>query len=124
MCWRGYQAVWELKNDQLFLSGLEPVLGGDERFSLDYLFAKQKNILADWFSGDIKVPQGELMQYVHGGYASVHERTLILHFDEGCLIGSDLIENEVGESIHEKAAEFADSLTKPFWKELLALFKW
>ena len=40
-------------------------------------------ILANWFTGELRVPQGEMTQYIHAGYASEFERYLVFQVVEG-----------------------------------------
>ena len=63
-CWRGYVGAWAIENGRFYLvdlHGLFMLVGDDPLF-------------ADWFSGVLRVPQGELIQYVHMGVGSVFER--------------------------------------------------
>jgi hypothetical protein len=40
-------------------------------------------VKANWFSGDLRLPEGKLLQYVHMGYGSVYERELTLSVESG-----------------------------------------
>ena len=50
-------------------------------------------VFADWFNGEIRIPQGELLQYIHMGYESIFEKDLILKFKKGVLIDERVIDN-------------------------------
>lgn len=52
-----------------------------------YLFPDQEKVFAEWFTGEIRIPYGEMLQYYHIGYASVYEKELYLEFENGYLIG-------------------------------------
>jgi cbb3-type cytochrome oxidase subunit 3 len=93
-CWRGYFGQWEIKDNKLYLIGLEAYLEGYREVDLNYLFPRQKQVIADWFSGKIRVPQGEMLDYVHMGYASLFERDLILEIKNGELVNEYVVENE------------------------------
>lgn len=93
-CWRGYFGQWEIKDNKLYLIGLEAYLEGYREVDLSYLFPRQKQVIADWFSGKIRVPQGEMLDYVHMGYASLYERDLILEIKNGELVNEYVVENE------------------------------
>jgi hypothetical protein len=96
-CWRGYKAIWELKGDKLYLvqvtschnsCGLE-VKNADlkKMFGTDTVFA-------NWFTGKIIVPQGERVQYIHMGYASIYEKELHISFKSGIKTSEKTISNE------------------------------
>lgn len=159
-CWRGYQAIWEVKNDSLFLNAildcclwqtyhrfdslriqkleesnipheiigrlyplqgktldeysvkreLEKLIGKKnkrkyeklilsitqlprQRADLTRLFKNKVSngmVFADWFSGDITIPKGKMIEYVHMGYMSRYEKELVLTLEKGEL--TDAIE--------------------------------
>lgn len=93
-CWRGYFGQWEIKDDKLYLIGLKAYIEGYREVDLSYLFPRQRQVIADWFSGKIRVPQGEMLDYVHMGYASLYERDLILEIKNGELVNEYVVENE------------------------------
>lgn len=83
-CWREYVGTWEIKNDQFYLvdiAGRYKINGKDP-------------ILADWFSGVICIPQGDLLQYVHMGFGSVYEQEIHIKIENGKVIDSTIIDNE------------------------------
>jgi len=87
-CWRGYKAIWRLKNDSLFLVAITSCHSfSDMRDAdLDLMFGenyKNNSVFASWFSGNIMAPKGELLQYVHMGYASVYEEEQYFTFENG-----------------------------------------
>lgn len=93
-CWRGYFGQWEIKDNNLFLIGLKAYIEDYKEVGLDYLFPGQDSVFANWFSGKIRIPQGEMLDYVHMGYASLYERDLFLVFEKGVLIKEYLVDNE------------------------------
>ena len=92
-CKRGYIGEWEIVEDKLFLIGLEGHPEENERFTMDFLFPNQQKVFAEWFSGEIKIPQGKLLHYEHLGYASIFERDLFMEFNKGVLVGSREVDN-------------------------------
>src|SRR5690606_9919887 len=96
-CWRGYYGIWSLENDRLFLVELAGNIDGPdntwEPVDLQYLFPGQEKVFANWFSDIIKIEKGDLLEYVHMGYASKYERDLFLVFEEGVKVDEYLIEN-------------------------------
>jgi preprotein translocase subunit SecE len=93
-CWRGYYGQWEIKDNKLYLIELKAYLEGYREVGLDYLFPRQNTVFANWFSGKIRIPQGEMLDYVHMGYASLYERDLILVFENGLLTNEYIVDNE------------------------------
>lgn len=67
----------------------------DERidFHLDNLFPERSQVFAEWFSGVIRVPNGEMLEYIHAGYCSIYENDLFLKFENGILINYDFSKN-------------------------------
>jgi hypothetical protein len=50
-------------------------------------------LLADWFSGILRVPKGEILQYVHMGFGSVFEEELHIKIAKGEVVASRIIDN-------------------------------
>lgn len=94
--WRGYVGEWEVVDKRLYLVKLEGYLEGSAEASLATVFpAFPDRVFAHWFSGTVRIPQGETLKYVHMGYESVYERDLFLSFEKGVLTGSRVVENGV-----------------------------
>ena len=77
-CYRGYRATWEIKNDSLFLIKIMKGCSswGDEEpesFNLENEFGSRE-VFAKWVNSTLYSPRGELVQYVHAGYASIYEK--------------------------------------------------
>lgn len=89
-CWRGYQGTWEIKDGCFYLVGIQG------RFTL----LEGEPLLADWFSGVLRIPRGELLHYVHMGFGSVHEEDLHLKIVEGKVVATRVIDNR-GKSFDE-----------------------
>ena len=99
-CWRGYVGEWEILEDRLYLVGIEGALNDGTDATLETVFPGfPERVFAHWYSGTVRVPQGKLLDYIHMGYASVYERDLLLTFESGVLIGSEIRNNGESESI-------------------------
>jgi hypothetical protein len=85
--WRGYVAIWKLQNDSLFLVGLQ--INSCSR-NPQYLNLKDEFdtnvVFADWMNSTIINPFGEIIQYVHMGYASIYEGEHHYWFENGIMI--------------------------------------
>lgn len=98
-CWRGYVGSWEIKLDadkkrRLYLKSITGSFESGEEVNLQALFPDYpQGVFAHWFSGTIRCPDGKLLNYVHGGYASTYERDLFFEFDKGVLTSESVVEN-------------------------------
>src|SRR5690554_3458312 len=75
--WRGYIATWSIENNNLILVDVTIEIRDEtserKRISiLKTLFPKDNNITANWFSGNLIIPTGEITTYVHMGYGSMY----------------------------------------------------
>ena len=90
---RGYIGTWKIKNKKLYLVTLVGFIENNEKVDLKYLFPNKTEVFADWFSGDIRIPEGDLLQNINIGYASVFARDRLLNFNKGLLISETVKEN-------------------------------
>ena len=102
-CWRGYIGTWEVKGGRLYLVNLQG----------SYEMVGDEPIPADWVSGWLRVPRGELLEYVHMGFESVYERELHLRVEGGVVVESKTVEAE---------GAFQRSLRPRSWWEKLKSF--
>jgi hypothetical protein len=82
-CWRRYQATWEIRDGRFFLRALRG------RFSL----RGEGPILADWFSGVLRIPKGRILSYVHMGFGSVYEQETHVRVQKGIVTSVRVIDN-------------------------------
>lgn len=97
---RGYIGTWKIKNKKLYLLSLVGFIENNEKVDLKYLFPNKTKVFADWFSGDIRIPEGDLLQKINIGYASVFARDRILNFNKGILISETLKDNTKSENLN------------------------
>lgn len=82
-CWRGYIGTWEIKDGKFFLNNL-----------VGYIkLAKDEPIHATWFTGVLRIPQGELVHYVHMGFGSIYEKELHIKIEAGIVTKQRVIDN-------------------------------
>ena len=104
--WRGYVATWEIVGDKLYLSKIDSWFcggrpgsrsnGGCRRVTLRELFGKRVfngRVLASWFSGELRVPDGKELEYVHMGYGSVYERDILFEVKAGKVLRREVVDN-------------------------------
>lgn len=73
--WRGYVATWAIDDGLLVLRKIEQKFPKGDRKTvtrnvLRQVFPGRKPVVADWYSGTLVLPQGEMVEYVHMGYGS------------------------------------------------------
>lgn len=93
-CRRRYLGTWEVSGGRLYLkavAGLYELSGGGPLF-------------AEWVSGWLVVPRGEVLKYVHMGFESVYERELHLRFEAGVLAETREVDNRQPRTTAEPAA--------------------
>jgi hypothetical protein len=115
-CWRGYIAVWEIDDNKLYLTkiknhcylsymssvdsyknagiGIDSI--GSEFADLKMLFPERYEngkVRADWMSGKLISPQGNLLYYIHSEFESVYERELAFNIENGLLVGTEWFDN-------------------------------
>lgn len=134
-CWRGYYGTWEIKDDKLYLIDLECYTANMEerkywKVGMDFIFPNRTEVFANWFSGEIRIPQGDMLNYVHSGYSSTYEMDLFLDFKDGFLIGQRTVDNYVEEAkriINEGKKPIGKSETQstsiPWLIKLRSIFK-
>ena len=53
-------------------------------------------MFAHWYCGTLRIPQGNRLRYVHGGYLSVYERDLMLEVEKGVIRRTWVRDNATG----------------------------
>ena len=99
---RGYVATWEVRDDFLYLVEIDswicepPSSDNCKRADLKELFGERYQdgrVKAMWFSGELRMPEGKVLQYVHVGYVSLYERDTILTVESGKIVDAKVIDN-------------------------------
>lgn len=91
--YRGYIASWEVIDNKLYLTHIKIPEFLSEMDSEANLFPGEEKTFAEWYTGRLRIPYGELLEYVHQGYGSVYEKELYLRFLNGNLLGEDEKDN-------------------------------
>jgi len=108
--WRGYIATFEIQDSQLFVKDIvimdEDTLSDPHKTTwksvFNQVFPNQKHIKVDWMKGLLVIPNGELVNYVHMGYASIYENYILLEIDKGNLIHEKNIKSEEYEKLKDR----------------------
>ena len=100
-CWRGYQGTWAIESGRLYLVKLQ---GGSvtnegwvERSLADLFPQYPDGVFAHWYTGELRCSKGQLLNYVHGGYASQYEQDLFIEVVRGVVVSERLVVNGVAE---------------------------
>ena len=88
--WRGYIAEWEIRNNSLYLSDVtievmdkSDALERSRKSILVDIFTKKEEVVAEWYSGALIIPDGSQVDYVHMGYGSTYEKYQIFRIHKG-----------------------------------------
>ncbi len=90
---RGYIANWEIIESKLYLVNLTAYISSKHTIGMEVLFPGEDKVFASWFTGELRIPDGGLLEYVHQGFGSIYERDLFLKFKEGVLTKSRVVDN-------------------------------
>ena len=94
--WRGYVGEWSVIEGRLYLIGITGTLAGDKPASLETFFPGfPDRVFAHWYSGQVRLPMGQQLEYVHGGYGSTYEQDLLIDFDQGVVSQTMLRHNSL-----------------------------
>ena len=98
--WRGYVGTWEILRERLYLLKISANYTDRTSAKLEDFFPGYPDrVFAHWYSGTIRIPQGNIVKYVHMGYESVYEQDLIIRIMKGCVVSRDIIDNNYGVKV-------------------------
>ena len=92
-CWRGYVGKWQVIDDKLYLVDFKGYGENQVKVGIDYIFPGQVKVFAEWYSGEIRIPYGDLLHYEHQGYMSIYEKELFMEFKKGILVSTREVDN-------------------------------
>lgn len=87
--WIGLRATWTISDGQLVLVKLvsNPCRSNPINIPLSMISGKRNApVLASWFSGELTVPQGELVEHIHMGFESRYESYLVITVENGRIV--------------------------------------
>lgn len=92
--WRGYVGTWEILKDRLYLIDLHGLLESGDDATMESVFPGfSERVFAHWFSGNLRIPQGKQIKYVHMGYGSTYERDVLLTIQNGVVLKQEVRHN-------------------------------
>ncbi len=93
-CWRRHTAQWEIEQDHLYLVAINATYHDGTKVMLEDFFpGYPQRVFAHWYSGELCCPRGELLNYVHAGFASRYEEDLLIQVERGVVKGQQLRKN-------------------------------
>lgn len=108
--WRGYVATWEIDDGKLFLKKINSWFCEGEtkescrQVELAVIFPEKVldgRVAANWFSGDLRIPDGKQLQYVHMGYGSTYERDIFYNVKDGKVGKARIVDNTKNPPVSE-----------------------
>jgi hypothetical protein len=105
-CWRGYQAIYIIEHDSLFLKNIldcgelyrnQVIDENESRKKIEEIFndkLKNQKIFVDWYSGNIAIPKGDLLRW-DGVFAQTYYKEEIICFKKGLLKKKEIVSNYI-----------------------------
>ena len=98
-CWKGYIGTWEIKDEKLYLISLFGNGNHPQRWysiiDIEFLFPKQREVFAEWFTGELRIPQGSILKHIDYGWQTVYESDLFINVKNGNVVGYREVDNYV-----------------------------
>jgi hypothetical protein len=127
-CWRGYQAIYSIENDSLFLNEIincgelyndNSINHADSRNKKVEIFGKKvinNKVFLDWYSGEFSLPNGDLLRW-DGVFHKTFENEILIKVQNGEIKDLSEIENYIDQpdKINRK---YRDTISEVLFKEL------
>ncbi|MCL7404903.1 hypothetical protein MWN63_02770 [Paradonghicola geojensis] len=125
--WRGYIGDWEIKDKKLYLTrlnqmglrktdtGVLPCLVPNNVTLPEIFPGTTGPVFADWYTGQLRCPEGDVIDYHRGPFGALYERYLVLSVERGVVVSEETvvsIERVNSPVIEETASEQKDRTAK------------
>jgi hypothetical protein len=92
-CWAGFRSVWAIRGGLLWFAGTREC-HGPAGLAADRVLqgVDARQIVADGYTGTLILPQGPLVQYVHGGWASLYASERRISVVEGRVVSDEVVQ--------------------------------
>lgn len=92
---RGYQAIWKLEDNKLYLTGLAGAYTSDKILTATFQDQyKNGKVLASWFSSYIVIPKGNFLRW-DGVFSRTYSKEDIYYFKRGVLARKKTVTNYI-----------------------------
>lgn len=88
--WRGYIAYFEIIDEKLFVTDIKILVADEESdgkykwvSAFQHVFSDKNPVKVDGYTGILILPHGEMIDYVHMGYASTYSDYWLLEINKG-----------------------------------------
>ena len=126
-CWRGYQAIYAIENDSLFLKNI--INCGERKIDKSASEKRIKEIFGNklingkvhinWFSGNFAIPNGELLRW-DGVFHKTFENEILIKVQNGKVREISKIEN-YEDDLKRINRKYTDTMSKVMFNELYKL---
>lgn len=127
-CWRGYQAVYEVTNDSLFVKHIMycgelfdgnkiNVEESNKRLKDFFKDKVQKNkVFVDWYSGDLNLPKENLLRW-DGVFRKTFEKEIAITLKKGKITSISDVENYI-DNPNRINRKYKDTISKVLFNQL------
>jgi hypothetical protein len=132
-CWRGYQAIYEIDNDSLFLTHIISCWELNDRDTINIyesnnrlkniFFDKIKNsrVFVNWFTDNISIPNGRLLRW-DGVFYKIFENEILVSIEKGLVYKIKELNNYIDET-KRLNRHYNDTISTVIFNELKKV-KW
>jgi len=132
-CWRGYQAIYEINNDSLFLTHIlscwelndkEQLNISESNNRLRKIFherLRNGRVFVDWFTDKISIPNGKLLRW-DGVFYKIFESEILVSIDKGRITNIKELDNYV-DNPDRINRRFNDTISSLIFNEITKI-KW
>lgn len=125
-CWRGYQAIYQIENNKLFLvfiidcGSLKKIDKKASSKRIKSIFGRKisdRRVFIDWFSGAINFPLNRNILRWDGVFNTIYEREKVFEIDKGYILQEKNVENYV-DNPDKIDRRNRDSISKILFRKL------
>jgi hypothetical protein len=132
-CWRGYQAIYKIDNDSLFLTHIiscwelndrDTININESNNKLKNIFldkVKNGRVFVDWFTDNISIPNGKLLRW-DGVFYKIFENEILVSIEKGLVYEISEQTNYIDEP-KRLNRKYNDTISKVIFNELKKV-KW
>jgi hypothetical protein len=127
-CWRGYQAIYSIENDSLFLNEIincgelsrsKSIDKDESQRKIKALFPNKfvkKKVFIDWYSGEFSLPNGKLLRW-DGVFHKTFENEILFKVENGIIQQISKVQNYIDDP-NRKNRSYNDTISNIIFREL------